>query len=87
VQNVTDDSISKAEVTGISSIGLWLLAAEREYFIPFADYPEFRQATVEQIVPARKAISPTQLYWPDLDVDIALNALETPELFPLMFKR
>lgn len=86
MQNVTDDSISKAEVTGISSIGLWLLAAEREYFIPFADYPDFLQATVEQIYRV-EAISPTQLHWPDLDVDIALNALETPELFPLMFKR
>ena len=74
------------EVTGISAVGFWLLAADREYFLPFADYPDFLQATVEQIYRLEQP-SPTQLHWPDLDVDIDLNALEAPDRFPLAFKR
>lgn len=80
------ESISAAEVTGISAIGLWLLAADREYFVPFADYPDFRRATVEQFYRLENP-SPTQVYWPDLDIDIDLDALEAPERFPLLFKR
>ena len=76
----------KTEVTGISAIGFWLLADDREFFVPFSDYPDFLQATVEQIYRLEKP-SPTQLYWPDLDIDIDLNALETPEHYPLSFKR
>ncbi len=75
-----------AEITGISPLGLWLLAVDREYFIPFADYPEFRQATVDQLYRLDNP-SPTQLYWPDLDIDIDLDALEDPQRFPLEFRR
>jgi len=31
-------------------------------------------------------LSPTQLYWPDLDADIEIEALEQPEHYPLVFK-
>ena len=80
------ESISAAEVTGISALGFWLLAADREYFVPFADYPDFRQATIEQLYRLENP-SPSQIYWPDLDIDIDLDALEAPERFPLLFKR
>ena len=78
--------ILAAEVTGASPIGFWLLAAGREYFVPFADYPDFLQATICQLYQLEQ-LSPNQVYWPDLDIDIDLNALEEPERFPLTFKR
>jgi len=28
----------------------------------------------------------SEFYWPDLDIDIELEALEHPERFPLMFQ-
>lgn len=80
------ENISAAEVSGISSLGFWLLAGDREYFVPFDDYPDFLRATVEQIY-RLDTLSPTQIYWPDLDIDIDLNALVEPERFPLVFKR
>lgn len=80
------EPILKSEVTSISAIGFWLLADEREYFVPFADYPGFLSATIAQIYRIEHP-SPTQIYWPDLDVDIDLTALEHPERFPLVFKR
>jgi hypothetical protein len=78
-------NISPSEVTSISALGFWLLVEDREYFVPFADYPAFREATVAQIYAVQR-LSPTQFYWPELDIDIELDALEHPERFPLMFQ-
>ena len=75
---------SHSEVTSISAIGFWLLVDDVEYFVPFRDYPVFRQATVAQIYAVQR-LSPTQFHWPELDADIELDALEQPEQFPLIF--
>ena len=80
------NAILGAEVTGISAIGFWLLASDREYFVPLADYPDFRRATIEQLTSVQH-VAPTQVTWPDLDIDIDLEALAEPERFPLVFKR
>ncbi len=58
---------------------------DREYFVPFADYPAFKDATVAQIYNAQR-LGPGQFHWPELDVDIELDALQHPERFPLQFK-
>lgn len=71
-----------SEVTNITSAGFWLLVDDAEYFVPFSDYPAFSRAPVERIFAVRR-IGPRQFYWPDLDVDIELDALEHPENFPL----
>ena len=80
------EDTSQVEVTNIMSIGLWVLAGNREYFVPFADYPAFRQGTVDQIVNVQQP-APDQFYWPDLDIDIEAAALDEPERFPLQFQR
>jgi len=74
-----------SEVTNISAAGFWLLVDDREYFIPFEDYPAFREATVAQIYAVQR-VGPTQFYWPALDADIELEALEHPEQYPLIFQ-
>ena len=76
---------SACEVTNITQHGFWLLVDEREYFVPFTDYPAFRAAMVMQIY-AVERIAPDQLSWPALDVDIDLRALRHPEAFPLLFR-
>ncbi len=78
-------SISLSEVTNISPIGFWLLVDNREYFVPFDHYPAFREGTVAQICTVQR-LSPTQFHWPELDIDIELEALEQPEQFPLLFR-
>jgi hypothetical protein len=72
------------EITAINAAGFWLLVNDREYFVAFADYPAFRRATVAQIYTMQQRGS-DHFYWPDLDVDIELEALEQPERFPLVF--
>jgi hypothetical protein len=76
---------SVCEVTNITLQGFWLLLDEREYFVPFSDYPMFRDATVAQIHAVRRS-GPGQIHWPDLDVDIELVALARPEAYPLLFQ-
>jgi hypothetical protein len=78
-------AISCGEITSISAVGFWLLTDDREYFVPFADYPVFRNATVAEIYNFER-ISPRQFHWPELDADIELDALEQPERFPLLFQ-
>ncbi len=73
------------EVTNISAAGFWLLVDNHEYFVPFADYPVFKSATINQIFNLRR-IGPRQYHWPSLDADIELDALEHPEQFPLIYR-
>jgi len=78
-------SISEYSVTSISDLGFWVLIDDKEYFVPFADYPVFQGAAIHQIFRLQR-LSPTQLYWPDLDADIEIEALDQPEHYPLVFK-
>ncbi len=85
--SLSPDGISTfpSEVTNISHLGFWLLVDDREYFVPFQDYPAFFDATVSQIYYVEK-LGPGQFHWPDLDIDIELEALEFPQRFPLQYK-
>ncbi len=76
---------SVCEVTNISTQGFWLLVDDAEYFVPFADCPIFRKATVEQVF-AVERLSPRQLHWPALDADVELDALEHPGHYPLVWR-
>ena len=75
----------EAEVTHISRHGVWLLLGEKESFLPFESFPWFRDASVSAISNV-KALSPNHLYWPDLDIDLAVESIEHPDKFPLISK-
>ncbi len=75
-------STSESPVTNISEQGFWLLVDDAEYFVPFADYPVFADATVEQIFTVERQGS-GQFHWPELDADVELAALRRPDRFPL----
>ncbi|MEO7852453.1 MAG: DUF2442 domain-containing protein [Rubrivivax sp.] len=76
---------SEAEVTNISAHGFWLLLGNEELPVPFADFPWFKKATVEQILSVQR---PTEnhLYWPQLDIDLSVESLRKPLAFPLVSK-
>ena len=73
---------SEAEVTNISAHGFWLLLGSEELPVPYAQFPWFKKATVEQILSVER---PTEnhLYWPQLDIDLSVESLRRPEAFPL----
>ena len=76
---------STVEVTNVSQHGFWLLLGERELFLAFAKFPWFRDASISKLVRVQQPSS-HHLYWPDLDVDLAVESIEYPERFPLVSK-
>ncbi len=76
-------SISPAEVTNISQHGFWLLLDDEELFLPFSEFPWFRDAAVGKILHVEWPSS-NHLYWPELDVDLAVESIRDPQRFPLI---
>ena len=76
-------STSPVEVTNVSPHGFWLFIGERELFLPFRNFPWFKEASVSAIMHVELP-SPHHLYWPDLDVDLAVESIEHPEKYPLV---
>lgn len=78
-------STSQVEVTNVSIHGFWILIGERELFAPFKEFPWFKDASIGEITRVELP-SPHHLYWPDLDVDLAVESLTHPERYPLVSK-
>ena len=78
-------SISQPEILNISIHGFWLLIDEREHFLPFDEFPWFRDATIAAIHNVARP-APHHLYWPDLDIDLHVESIEHPERYPLKSK-
>lgn len=80
------NNTSEAEVTHISKQGIWLMLGEREMFMSFEHFPWFRSAPLAAVQDVQGPSS-RHLYWPQLDVDVAVESIEFPERFPLVSKR
>jgi hypothetical protein len=73
----------EAEVTNVSRHCFWVLLGNEELAVPFADFPWFKRATIEQLSDVQR---PTEnhLYWPQLDVDLSVESIRNPADFPLV---
>lgn len=74
---------SAVEVSNISRYGIWLLMDDRELFLPYEKFPWFQAASIMQVINV-KLVSPQHLYWPELDVDLEVESVLNPELYPLV---
>lgn len=70
------------EVTNISAHGVWLLAHDEELFMPYDEFPWFKDQSVSTIINVEEQ-SPGHFYWPDIDVDLTVEMIENPNRFPL----
>ena len=78
-------NISAVEIGNVDRFGLWLLIDDKEYFLPYKDFPWFRSAKLDQIFDVE--LRPGgHLHWPALDVDLSLDSLKHPEAFPLIYR-
>lgn len=77
---------SEVEVTQIDKQGIWLLIGEKESFLPFESFPWFKDASVGAIHNVELS-NERHLYWPDLDVDLAVESIEHPERYPLVSQK
>jgi Protein of unknown function (DUF2442) len=71
-------STSAAEVTNVSIHGFWLLLGTEELFVSFDQFPWFRSASIGKLTNVSWP-SPDHLYWPDLDVDLAVGSIRHPD--------
>jgi hypothetical protein len=71
------------EVTNVSTHGFWVMLGTEELFVPFAQFPWFKDAPIARLTNVER---PQQhhLYWPDLDIDLAVESIRHPEKFPLV---
>jgi hypothetical protein len=76
-------NISPVEVTNISQHGFWILLGDEELFLAFPEFPWFRDVAVGKILHVELP-SPNHLFWPELDVDLAVESIRHPEQFPLV---
>jgi hypothetical protein len=76
-------STSGVEVTHISAQGVWLLARDKELFLPYTEFPWFKDVAVAAILKVERSRR-GHFYWPDLDVDLTEEIIEHPERFPLV---
>lgn len=74
---------SEVEVTNISNHGFWLLLDGEELFVRFDQFPWFKNALIDHLLHVELPHA-GHLYWPDLDVDIAIESIHDPERFPLV---
>jgi hypothetical protein len=75
--------ISGAEVTNVSKHGFWLLLGDEKLFVPFKEFPWFAEAPIGKLTHVELP-QPHHLYWPELDVDLAVESIRNPAAFPLV---
>jgi hypothetical protein len=71
------------EVTNVSNHGFWLLLGDEELFVPFSQFPWFKDAPIAKLTHVEYP-HVHHLYWPELDVDLAVDSIRHPEKFPLV---
>lgn len=72
-----DTHTSPVEVGTVAKAGFWLLIDDRELYLPFDWFPWFRNAAIDALSTIERP-SPNHLYWPKLDVDVAVAFIEYP---------
>ena len=76
---------SEAEVTHVSTHGFWFILRGEELLVPYAEFPWFKKATIEQLTNVEWP-SENHLYWPQLDIDLSVDSIRDPTAFPLLAK-
>ena len=74
---------STVELSNVSAHGIWLLIGDRELFLPYDEFPWFREATIAQLANIERPTTDS-LRWPALDVDLSIDSIEHPDRYPLV---
>lgn len=77
--------ISAVDIVHINQHGVWLNLKGVEYFLPYDQYPWFKEARVGEILNV-ELFHETHLHWPELDIDLSIDILANPEKYPLDYQ-
>jgi hypothetical protein len=80
---MNEKSKTQVIVKNLSESGFSLLLDEEELFLEFEFFPWFKSATHGQIYDVVRS-TPDRLRWPLLDIDLAIDSIRHPELYPLV---
>ena len=72
---------SAVEILNVSASGIWIFVDEQEHFASYDKFPWFKDATIADILNVEYPHK-GHLFWPSLDVDLAVASLAEPENFP-----
>ncbi|MBN2541742.1 DUF2442 domain-containing protein [bacterium] len=78
-------STLKAEVLSIDIHGIWLFVEGKEYFLPYEEFPWFKDAKIRDVLDVQ-LLHGFHLHWHALDVDLDINSLENKIEYPLIYK-
>ncbi len=78
-------NISEIEISNISQHGFWIYYMEKEYFVPFSEFPWFKDCKLSTIL-NYEADERGNFFWPDIDVDLNIDILNNPDNYPLISK-
>jgi hypothetical protein len=76
-------NISKVELQAATPRGLWILVKGVEYFLPYVEFPWFKDAAIRDLELV-ELVHDSHLHWPSLDIDLALESLSNREKYPLV---
>src|ERR1700722_1597597 len=80
------NAIMSIEVRDISTRGFWLSLGDRDLFVPFKSFPWFRAFTRAELADVERP-SAEHIRWPRFDIDLEVESIEHPDLFPLLERR
>lgn len=77
------ESTSTVKVTKVTEDGIWLALDAEELFAPYSEFPWFKDASIEDVTRVEQPHA-GHLYWPALDIDLAVESIRNPGAFPLV---
>jgi hypothetical protein len=69
----------------ITKSGILLSIPEGEFFLPYSQYPWFREAKVSDVLQV-ELLGDDDLRWEALDVDLEVESIIHPERYPLTYQ-
>ena len=73
---------TSVSVENITPFGIWIFVNGKEYFLSYTAFPYFKDQTLSSIQKVQ-LLHGYHLYWPELDVDLEIDNLESPDKYPL----
>ena len=85
--NLSSSSASTlVNVLMINAQGIMLSVQGHDYFLSYNRIPWMQDAPIRSVLNVQMSGSEA-IEWPDLDVDLEIESLRHPELYPLVIKR
>lgn len=63
------------EVTRVSSLGIWLRAHDKKFFLSYYDFPRFKNKPLQAVLHVEETAQGS-FYWPEIEVTLTKSVME-----------